>query len=241
VKERPILMSAPMVRACLRDENPKTQTRRGVRGVPSWDHYGRDIMDWGLSGIHQGDFGEMAGSDRWFLDVQTDVDDNSRREIRCPYGVPGDRLWVRKAFSGPYGLRTMPPALWLGHVPPIWFWADGDPTWGDWTKPKPSIHMPRWACRLVLEITEVRVERLQDISEADARAEGVFPAAVYGGEVQSWLPAEDQRERFWPTAGLAYQALWEKINGAGSWAANPFVWVVSFQRVTTNIEHRGNV
>jgi len=100
--DRPILFSAPMVRALL--AGTKTQTRRVVKGVPSWDHYGRDIMDWGLSGIHQETYdpaNPLEGTDRWHLDVQTDVDDHSRRVIRCPYGAPGDRLIVRETFRLP--------------------------------------------------------------------------------------------------------------------------------------------
>ncbi len=125
-------------------------------------------------------------------------------DCRCQYGVVGDRLWVREAFSYAHGQG-------LDDHGPIWYWADGNPEDGDWTKPKPSIHMPRWASRITLEITEVRLEQLQAISEEDALAEGVGPGPRH-------------RDPF----GL----LWEHIHGPGSWYANPFVWVVSFQRIT---------
>lgn len=128
----------------------------------------------------------------------------------CPYGVPGDRLWVREAFSGHHDWEGQPPSDWRGvENDPIWYWADGNPQRGDWTKPKPSIHMPRRFSRITLEVTGVRVERLQDISEADAKAEGCV-----------LQPARH-----------CYEVLWEQINGPGSWAANPWVWAVEFRRV----------
>lgn len=99
----------------------------------------------------------------------------------------------------------------------------------------PSIHMPRWASRLTLVVNGVKVERLQDISEADADDEGVYPAAVYGGQVLSWLPAADLRETFHPTAKEAFKDLWGRINGAGAWEANPWVVAVTFT------VHKGNI
>ena len=126
-------------------------------------------------------------------------------DFDCPYGKPGDRLWVRETFSYDAKLH------FRGDRGPCWYWADGNPEYGDWTKPRPSIHMPRWASRITLEVTGMRVERLNDISSVDAMAEGVA--------VDS--PAAHQ-------AVSAYKDLWESINGEGSWTANPFVWVVEF-------------
>ena len=129
---------------------------------------------------------------------------------------------MREAFSGPHcmdasdGCKAVPPSKW-GDCSRIWYWADGNPTEGDWTRPRPSIHMPRWASRILLEITAVRVERLQDISETDAEAEGI-QEIVDAGVDHDGTPRD------------AYRALWEQINGAGSWSANPLVWVVEFQR-----------
>ena len=184
MSERPILMSAPMVRSILAGK--KTQTRRIVKGQ--------------YSGLPH-----MVGDDVAFLD-------KGRRtgpDQRCPYGVPGDRLWVRETHC----------AFERGHVH---YAADftrdpkGEREHGvRWT---PSIHMPRWASRITLEITDVRVERLQEISEADAIAEGTAPYR---------LPVHPAREALRHVDG--YAQLWDSINGAGSWAANPWVWVVSFK------------
>lgn len=229
MKERPILFSGAMVRALL--DGRKTQTRRVVKDVPSWDHYGRDIMDWGLSGIHQETYdpsNPIVGTDRWHLDVQTDVDDHSRRVIRCPYGAPGDRLWVREAWSAEWSWRDEKPRDIIPCAP-IWYWADGNPTERDWTRPKPSIHMPRWASRITLEITDVRVERLNQISEADADAEG------FGGNYpEIVMPDVFPPYGGWGELTIAecYARLWEHINGEGSWGANPFVWVVEFKRLS---------
>lgn len=218
MKERPILFSGPMVRAIL--EGRKTQTRRVMKNVPSWDHFGKDIMDWGLSGIHQCGYGEddqLEGTDRWYLDVQTDVDDHSRRVIRCPYGQPGDRLWVRETW-GTGGYFPYPYA----------YRADGveypNERWN------PSIHMPRAACRLVLEITDVRVERLQAISEADIYAEGAI--------TEEWLEWREDVASIGKPEGSTiererdvWRRLWSSINGQASWDANPWVWVVGFRRI----------
>ena len=216
-KARPILFSSSMVRALL--AGTKTQTRRVVKGVPFWDHYGRDIMDWDLSGIHQCE-DDLVGTDRWALDVQTEVDDNSRRIIRCPYGMPGDRLWVREAHAID-GERVFYRA---GHEEAEARGPRVDVRW------RPSIHMPRWASRITLKITDVRVERLQEISAEDADAE------CFGGDFpENVLPEVfPRREGGWGHLSLpeCYGRLWEHINGAGSWAANPWVWAVSFS-VTT--------
>ena len=148
----------------------------------------------------------------------------------CPYGQPGDQLWVRETYSGPDWMNGIPPRNWIPGTP-IWYWVDGRiPTHGDWTKPKPGMHMPRWASRITLEITGVRVERLQDISEADADAEcfgGDFPSNVlpelFPGNADDWGHL---------SMAQCYQRLWESINGPESWSANPWVWVVEFKRIT---------
>lgn len=141
----------------------------------------------------------------------------------CRFGQPGDRLWGRETFSGPHcmdassGTAAVPPAKW-GESSRIWYWADGNPDEGDWTRPRPSILMPRWASRITLEITGVRVERLQDISEADAIAEGI-QELIDAGVDHDGTPRD------------TFRKLWESINGPGSWDANPWVWVVEFKRI----------
>jgi hypothetical protein len=151
--------------------------------------------------------------------------------INCPYGQPSDRLWVREAWHPsnhvPFGTR----ADYLADTPD----ARGEGFW----KWKPSIHMPRWASRITLEITAVRVERLQAISESDARAEGVdWVAPDPYGEV--WDDErEDPSQVGYSSAGASFardnfRRLWGKINGKShSWESNPWVWVVEFRKAVS--------
>ena len=170
--ERPILFSAPMVRAIL--AGTKTQTRRVVKLKP-------DYME-------------------TFLRLPNKV-------ACCPYGQPGGRLWVRETFEDcESALHSC-----------VLYRADGGTPGTKWT---PSIHMPRWASRITLEITGMRVERLQDISEADAMAEGVHYSLLE--KIQA---GQDRWARH------AYKKLWESIHGPGSWDLNPWVWVVEFKGV----------
>lgn len=224
-KERPILFSAPMVRALL--DGSKTQTRRIAKDIPygpDADHFGTQIMDWALSGVYQDE--TNTSPDRWWLDIQCDVDDNTHDEIRCPHGQPGDRLWVRETF----GFNPDHPGI-LAHC---CYRADPGHE-HDGISWKPSIHMPRTASRILLEIVSVRVERLSDCSEADAVAEGVGivtdhmkAAAAYG---MYYCAMPDGKIHYSDNAVELYKTLWEQINGAGSWAANPWVWVVEFKRI----------
>ena len=150
----------------------------------------------------------------------------------CPYGIPGDRLWVREAWGlHAYGddtdwLKGGCTAMDLDdHV--IAYRADWGPL-QDGCHWRPSIHMPRAASRITLEITGVRVERLQEISIEDAKAEGAWGpddsivqkvADYFGTDIFSANPRK------------AFQMLWESINGPDSWAANPWVWVIDFKRI----------
>ena len=120
---------------------------------------------------------------------------------KCPYGIEMDRLWVRETFAAPWGRSG------------VFYRADDKKEYdGNW---RPSIFMPRWASRITLEITEVRVERLQDISEEDAESEGTkYPA---GGPTSCYR--------------MGYSWLWESINGKGSWDENPWVWCITFKRI----------
>ena len=198
MKERPILFSGAMVRALLADA--KTQTRRVVKMESHQQIEQRDDgRDW-----------------PWMYDGERDAD----YWMACPYGQPGDRLWVRETFARIDG-QTRP-----------WIETDYQATYthgdrlGDtlgikkrWT---PSIHMPRHASRITLEVTSVRVERLQDIDLADALAEGI-------SDTGALILDRAGNEQGGPIA--EYAVLWEQINGPGSWDANPWVWVIEFKRV----------
>lgn len=212
MKARPILFKPDMVNAIL--EGRKTQTRRVMKPqpTPTPDDFPGQAGHWWPSNKHQS-----------MLHVENELREwTGLAGDACPYGgAPGDVLWVRETFSGPRGCRRLKPTDWPKGCP-IWYWADGDESDFEATGPKPSIHMPRWASRLTLEITDVRVERLQDISEDDAECEGVTPAA----------PPEQTGARHKP----AFRHLWEDINGEESWASNPWVWVVEFQPHHMNVD-----
>lgn len=213
MKEHPILFSAPMVRAIL--EGRKTQTRRIVKPQPWGDGEYRTAPQ----GCAKVRWVEEA-QEWWFTPADVEDYDPSPYSYMaktCPYGVVGDHLWVRETWAhfnlwvpGPSGFGK------------ICYRADGDlrGASGPQGKPdrwRPSIHMPRWACRITLEVTDVRVERLQDISEEDARAEGVMLKGTsrYDGEARD-----------------AFEALWCSINGAESWDANPWCWCISFKVIS---------
>lgn len=222
MKERPILFSAPMVRAIL--DGSKTQTRRVVKPAP-----------------------KLSGGTWYFHKRGCPVllPNGSVAVDGCPYGQPGDRLWVREAWSlemiGAFGtahgydstyelrFRADDVAREI-HVAP----GESDPyiklydsQRGDW---RPSIHMPRWASRILLEIVSVRVERLNEISAADSYWEGIDQCLGLGSRAEIIDLA--RRMGTFTDETLRYATLWESINGAGSWDANPWVWVVEFKRVT---------
>lgn len=202
MKELPILFSAPMVRAILGGR--KTQTRRIVKGLRP-----------GLGVVTKCQDGSNAPLPSVCWDIGGPI-------IKCPYGFPGDRLWVRETWQ----CSQVPDD---GPDQELWFAADSDgrrpPDVEEEWSWRPSIHMPRWASRITLEITSVRVERLQEISEGDAKAEGCAPA---------WLDVDGERVNHGsaPTYRQGYARLWGEINGPGSWADNPWVWVIEFKRVT---------
>lgn len=217
MKERPILFSAPMVRAIL--EGRKTQTRRVVKPQPV-SHDAAESGDVVFYGGVLNRVSESRGRNKAAMGLL------NAKTLYCPYGVPGDRLWVRETWSpGPRGIGFVYFAdCPEGQHPPAW---------------KPSIHMPRAACRITLEVVGVRTERLQEISEADAIAEGVQSVRDHYGDPS--IPLMHCGTVAWqrydgaacaaPSAQLSYQSLWESINGAASWKANPYVWVVEFKRL----------
>ncbi|MEZ1662154.1 hypothetical protein [Pseudomonas aeruginosa] len=216
-RERPILLNDQMVRAIL--EGRKTVTRRVVTPQPDF-------------------LGSMVDPNTPFKTLDAGL----HARITCPYGQPGDRLWVRETWTdvnmcgapalayradedirdlmeepgflddrGAFNyddprVKPYPFACWYAEL--------------DQARWRPSIHMPRWASRILLELTAVRVERLQDISEEQARAEG-YPAEreceTGGSGLDAWL---------W------FRSLWGEINGPEAFTANPWVWVIEFKRVT---------
>lgn len=196
MRERPILFSAPMIRAIL--DGRKTQTRRIVKPAPSSDtteilhSEGREWREWFP---HNGNMLPKM----WI--------------IRCPHGQPGDRLWVKETWRTSYAHDSVKP-LDIPEGDPIRYEADGEetgpPLWG-WGRIRQSIFMRQWMSRITLEITGIRVERLQDITPDDCRAEG--------------MPHEnnDIGVRY------GYGQLWNQINGPGSWDANPWVWALTFK------------
>lgn len=196
-KERPILFSGEMVRAIL--DGRKTQTRRVIK--PN----------------HAGRVKEPGSRRNWHL-----ADPNA--VLACPYGQPGDLLWVRETWSQDSRGGCLPNG-----EDAVYYRADfpSDKIWaGSW---KPSIHMPRWASRITLRVTDVRVERVQDISEADAQAEG-----AEFSELPCFSRIPNQRRGFRQIAGYraGFLTLWDSINaGRGyGWDTNPWVWALTFER-----------
>ena len=210
MREHPILFSAPMVRAIL--DGRKTQTRRVIKQQPhrtttAAQHVDSNWWEWRRGG-----------------------------RFRCPYGQLGDRLWVRETWrpgmhpellcavqyradlqwSKPTGLDENTGYIFAD-------WCDREPE-----KWSPSIHLPRWASRISLEITNVRAERLQAISDADSKAEGVTAGAV------DRLAAEAIPDMAGATPTIsAYRRLWNEINAARGfrWELNPWVLVLEFKRI----------
>ncbi|EKN3575998.1 hypothetical protein O1F58_004006 [Yersinia enterocolitica] len=234
MNEKPILFNAEMVNAIL--SGRKTQTRRIMKVQPS-EHFHPQT-------IH----GDMDFTAHWYTPGVIDKDgylQPARKDVfgvadedegyTCPLGAVGDQLWVREAYRMARSLDTHSPSevaelsLNAGYKnpwAPIQLEADGTRI-GKWAgfdtppviteagKLRPSLHMPRWASRINLLITGVRVERLQDISDADASAEGCKISSMQSGECLSDM----------------FARLWKSIYGDESWQANPWVWVINFERM----------
>lgn len=222
--ERPILFSGAMVRAIL--DGHKTQTRRVVKPQPG-------------EFIHV-DFDERRGWHLWWDCCKSCGDPDVWQEyadLKCPYGAVGDRLWARETWATPkindhYRPRDTSP------VHPIYYAADASHgklvRWSDEEtelgKLRPSIFMPRWASRITLEITGIRVERVQDIGKDGRKAHDVLAEGITDANIEHW------RKWLHPDDAPAhtYGVLWDSINGKRpgcSWAANPWVWVVEFKPV----------
>ncbi|UFM64268.1 hypothetical protein LOS78_01975 [Paracoccus sp. MA] len=232
--DRPILFSAPMVRAILREIGApgtgKTQTRRLLKR-PS-DHFHASYTQAEISGL--------SGHVRWW-DGSTG---HAGRSVRLPYS-PDDRLWVREAWAAgacANGLAPscLHPAFWLRDNGGLWYAADeAEPAHPVTPKGpnRPGIHMPRWASRLTLHVTDVRVQRLQDISEDDARAEGIEHGQDRSrGNVIAWRDYLDRGGKC-GTAIASFRSLWDSLNAERApWASNPWVVAVTFRPVLGNID-----
>lgn len=208
MSERPILFSAPMVRAILGGR--KTQTRRIVKPQPPAD----------CAPIRVGEFHPTV-IDRWGdeapgASIFGAYDLDGEWGVRCPYGQPGDLLWVREAWARDDEDGCVMYRADVGKGGDADDWERGRVEGAPRYRWRPSIHMPRWASRITLEIVAVRVERLNDISEADAEAEGAgIPLVGHDDDFCRW----------------EFRALWESINDPGSWPANSWVWVIEFKRL----------
>lgn len=234
MRERPIPFSAPMVRAVL--DGSKTQTRRIVT-----PQFGPQAEPAEMSLVTAEGWQATGHSGLWWDDTVGSADE----AIKSPYGIPGDRLWVREAwrstsdldqFSGSQIAELCVDAGYRKPWAPLQYEVDG--TRRDWKHTSTPPHeglpmpgryrhgrfMPRWASRILLEVTGVRVERLQDISEDDAKAEGV---SIYERHSIGYCIGADR-----PPSIRAYGELWEQLNGAGSWNANLWVWVIEFRRIS---------
>lgn len=233
-KERPILFSAPMVRAIL--DGKKTQTRRLV-GLDTMRRSDTPGYDWTWRG--QAPIRSIAQQRRHPSGCWQDVSNELLLSL-CPYGVPGDRLWVKESYRLRLDQDAKKPSddWWKSGA---WYAADGSTPSGCGGGPgklRPSIHMPRWASRITLEIKSVRVEQLQDISEEDAKAEGCPgfdpEPADEGGTIYAWKGRSSA-----PSPRAHFAGLWDSINhDRAPWASNPWVWRVEFARVELLHEKR---
>jgi hypothetical protein len=212
MRQLPILFSTLMVQAHL--EGRKKMTRR-INGL---DKINECPDDWVYNGRDDGC--------HYFY--------NEKRKmttvIRSPYGIPGDFLWVRETLEqhGELGLTYVADKEWLKEEE-IKGWENG-PYGGEYSFCKiPSIHMPKWAARIWQEVIFVKVERLHDISQDDAIAEGIEFDYSEGQQFKNYLSGEfeygDSRDSF--------ESLWISINGRESWISNPWVWVVEYKVLST--------
>ncbi|HFE2689757.1 TPA: hypothetical protein ACF291_004057 [Klebsiella quasipneumoniae subsp. similipneumoniae] len=227
MREKGLIFNSEMVRAIL--DGRKTQTRRPIK--------------WKQTRFTE--IGEREDGSKW--PWSEDAEHACDFWHPCPFGAVGDRIWVREAYRFPASLDDVSPtgvgemAVATGYRKPWaptfyeftgtfsdgWKGFETPPKVSDAGKLRPSIHMPRWASRILLEITDVRVERLNAISEEDARAEGIIDGGCLNcGEPEPCGCANPE-----PDATDAFAYLWQSIYGQENWNANPWVWVIEFKRV----------
>jgi len=239
-KERPILFSGPMVDAI--QKTRKTQTRRVIKPQPYTNCV--RVVPFGDEFLQ-----ELTGKDDAGEDITFHLA-NINQRLKCPYGKRGDHLWVKETHylygrwvqngvkkNGKPAYRFVPEikeAMYPDN-PPAVIAGRAEMYSGEtgWFK-RPSIHMPRWASRILLEITGVRVERLQAITEEDAQAEGAPEVCNFCGnhpeDEAHWVCEEDYDPEPYHREG--FKRLWQSINGADSWERNDWVWVIEFRRVS---------
>lgn len=245
-KERPILFSGEMVRAVL--DGRKTQTRRVMLPRPGKNQHMHNPPLYGTGvSTNKGQYGVLMCEE-----ITSNI--TLTQHFKCPYGAPGDRLWVRETFA--YITDSFAIAQGVrykaDHVDKF-FKADGNlipdgatvfnslsHEYPDIVKYRPSIHMPRWASRIQIEVVDVRVERVQDISEEDAIREGISAVDSSGNDInpieyeyRKWFKNYETGEFSFIDPVASFWSLWNSINekrGFG-WDTNPWVWVVEFRRV----------
>lgn len=213
MKERGVIFNGEMVRAIL--DGRKTQTRRIMKLQP-------EILGSGLRYITESRKQNEVG--KYFWCISDALGMRARSAVfACPFGDVGDRIWVRETYRVHSRATDVATLVYRASVRNSWTEqthrvpvavCNKPATPEKWT---PSIHMPRWASRILLEITDVRVERLRDLSEEDAKSEGIIPSA--GGVLPGW----EYR--------INFRDLWMDIYGTDNWEANPWVWVIEFKRV----------
>lgn len=242
IKSRPILFSAPMVNAIL--NGSKTQTRRIVKPQPSTEatHFNFNPTSWPKS----------PWCARFRIDTeieQYEITDG----YKCPYGKVGDRLWVRETWVETTNINRLDPwpnrphmindadedyvmSAYIYRADGEWQWCDEDGSSTERSYWKPSIFMPRPVSRILLEITDIRVERLQDISDEDAVAEGILAtdkAYKIGSAYFDYSGTLGAQGYNYNSPIASFKTLWQSINGEDSWNDNPWVWVVDFKKVET--------
>ncbi|HHL4120193.1 TPA: hypothetical protein ACQ7VI_000339 [Klebsiella pneumoniae] len=248
MKERGMIFNGEMVRAIL--DGRKTQTRRIMKPQPEPCPRGGH---WWPSNVF-----------KTMLHVEEEMQNGKGGwgglvGDACPFGDVGDRIWVREAYRFPASLDDVSPtgvgemAVATGYRKPWaptfyeftgtfsdgWKGFETPPKVSDAGKLRPSIHMPRWASRILLEITDVRVERLNAISPEDAESEGLERTNFTGFGDEPGLPSYPEPDVYFDPLKKqwkeyppeAFAGLWESIYGEGSWQANPWVWVIEFKRV----------
>ncbi|EMC1557856.1 hypothetical protein ABM396_000973 [Klebsiella pneumoniae] len=239
MKERGMIFNGEMVRAIL--DGRKTQTRRPIK--------------WKQTRFTE--IGEREDGSKW--PWSEDAEHTCDFWHPCPFGAVGDRIWVREAYRFPASLDDVSPtgigemSVATGYRKPWaptfyeftgtfsdgWKGFETPPKVSDAGKLRPSIHMPRWASRILLEITDVRVERLNAISPEDAESEGLERTNFTGFGDEPGLPSYPEPDVYFDPLKKqwkeyppeAFAGLWESIYGEGSWQANPWVWVIEFKRV----------